>query len=115
MSVQADNKATSSALRSLTQPCMTASDCQILTYDPGIPPGSANQRILGDVYLRSNPPREWQRQACIQTCNQNTRRYNGAKDIDCDQAICTKYIYRNVNGQEEQGAQALEEQSCLLP
>jgi len=28
------------------------------TYDPGTSPGSANQCILGDVYLRSNLPRQ---------------------------------------------------------
>ena len=27
--------------------------------DPGISPGSANQCILGDMYLRSNLPRKW--------------------------------------------------------
>ena len=42
------------ALRSLTQPCMTAYCILHNTYDPGISPGSANQCILGDVYLRSN-------------------------------------------------------------
>ena len=43
-----------SALRSLTQPCLTAYCVLHITYDPGISPGSANQCILGDVYLRSN-------------------------------------------------------------
>jgi len=46
------------ALRSLTQPCMTACCIYHNTYDPGISPGSANQCILGDVYLRSNLSRE---------------------------------------------------------
>ena len=46
-----------SALRSLTQPCLTA-DCILhITFDPGISLGSAYQCILGDVYLRSNLPR----------------------------------------------------------
>ncbi len=42
------------ALRSLTQPCMTAYCPYHSTYDPGASPGSANQCILGDVRLRSN-------------------------------------------------------------
>ncbi len=46
------------ALRSLTQPCMTAYWLYHSTYDPGTSPGSANQCILGDVYLRSNLPRK---------------------------------------------------------
>ncbi len=46
------------ALRSLTQPCMTAYCIQQNTYDPGISLGSANQCILGDVYLRSNLSRK---------------------------------------------------------
>ncbi len=39
-------------------PCMTAYCIHHNTYDPGISPGSANQCILGDVYLRSNLSRE---------------------------------------------------------
>ena len=46
------------ALRNLTQPCMTAYCTQHNTYDPGISPGSADQCILGDVYLRSNLSRK---------------------------------------------------------
>ena len=46
------------ALRSLTQPCMTAYCIRRNTYDPGISPGSANQCILWDVYLRSNLSRK---------------------------------------------------------
>ena len=46
------------ALRSLTQPCMTAYCIYHNAYDPGVSPGSANQCILGDVYLRSNLSRE---------------------------------------------------------
>jgi len=46
------------ALRSLTQPCMTAYWLYHNTYDPGISPSSANQCILGDMYLRSNLPRK---------------------------------------------------------
>ncbi len=46
------------ALRSLTQPCMTAYCIHHNTYDPGISPGAANQCILGDVYLRSYLSRE---------------------------------------------------------
>ncbi len=46
------------ALRSLTQPCMTAYCIRRNTYDPGISPGSANQCILEDVYLRSNLSRK---------------------------------------------------------
>ena len=42
------------ALRGLTQPCLTAYCILHITYDPGISPGSANQCILGDMYLRSN-------------------------------------------------------------
>ena len=42
------------ALRSLTQPCMTAYCLYHNTYDPGISPGSATQCTLGDVYLRTN-------------------------------------------------------------
>ena len=42
-----------SALLSLTQLCLTAHCIQHITYDPGILPGSANQCILGDVYLSS--------------------------------------------------------------
>ena len=38
------------ALRSLTQPCMTAYCIHHNTYDSGISPGSANQCVLGDVY-----------------------------------------------------------------
>ncbi len=38
--------------------CMTAYCIHHNTYDPGISPGSANQCILGDVYLRSNLSRE---------------------------------------------------------
>ena len=34
--------------------CITAYCIHHNTYDPGIPPGSANQCIPGDVYLRSN-------------------------------------------------------------
>jgi len=49
------------ASRSLTQPLL---DCMLyLTqylYDPGILPSSANQCILGNVYLRSNLPRALQ-------------------------------------------------------
>ena len=47
-----------SALRGLTQPCLTAYCILHITYDPGISPGSANQCILGDVYPRSNLSRE---------------------------------------------------------
>jgi len=47
-----------SALRSLTQPCMTAYCICHNIYGPGISPGSANQCILGDVYLRSNLSRK---------------------------------------------------------
>ncbi len=43
-----------SALRSLTQSCMTAYCIHHNTYDPGISPDSPNQCILGDVYLRFN-------------------------------------------------------------
>ncbi len=47
------------ALRSLTQPLL---DCILyLTqhpYDPGTLPGSADQCILGNVYLRSNLSRK---------------------------------------------------------
>ena len=46
------------ALRSLTQPCMTAYCFYHNTYDPGISPGSANQYILGDMYLRSSLSRK---------------------------------------------------------
>ncbi len=46
------------ALRSLTQPCMTAYWLYHNTCDPGTSPGSAIQCILADVYLRSNLPRE---------------------------------------------------------
>ena len=46
------------ALRSLTQPCMTACCIYHNTYDPGILPGSVNQCILGNVYLRSHLSRE---------------------------------------------------------
>ena len=46
------------ALRSLTQPYMTAYWLCHNTYDPGTSPGSANQYILEDVYLRSNLPRK---------------------------------------------------------
>ncbi len=45
-------------LRSLTQPCMTAHCINHNSYDPGISPGSVNQCILGDVFLRSNLSRE---------------------------------------------------------
>jgi len=45
-------------LRSLTQPCMAAYCLYCKTYDPGISAGSANQCILGDMYLRSNPSRK---------------------------------------------------------
>ena len=47
-----------SALRGLTQPCLTAYCILHITYDPGISPGSANQCILGDMYLRSNLSRK---------------------------------------------------------
>ncbi len=36
----------------------TASDILIFTYDRDISPGSANQCILGDVFLRSNLSRK---------------------------------------------------------
>ena len=49
-----------SALRGLTQPCLTAYCILHITYDPGISPGSANQCILGDMYLRSNLSRKRQ-------------------------------------------------------
>ena len=42
----------------VAQPCMTAYYLYHNTYDPGISPGSANQCILGDVYLRSNLSRK---------------------------------------------------------
>ncbi len=45
------------ALRSPTHPFMTAYCLYHNTYDPGISPGSANQCILGDMYLRSNRSR----------------------------------------------------------
>jgi len=54
-----------SALRSLTQPCMTAYCIWHITYDPGISPGSANQCILGDVYLRSNLSRKVTISSCF--------------------------------------------------
>ena len=31
----------------------------------------------------------------------HTRRYDGAKHVHCDQAICTKYTYNDGNEQEE--------------
>jgi len=49
----------SNALRRLTQPCMTAYCLQHNTYDPGISPGSANQCILGGMYLTSNLSRKY--------------------------------------------------------
>lgn len=49
---------TSSLGRLHVQPCMTAYCIQHNTYDPGISPGSANQCIFGDVYLRSNLSRK---------------------------------------------------------
>ncbi len=42
----------------IAQPCMTAYCICHNTDDPGISPGSANQSILGDVYLRSNLSRK---------------------------------------------------------
>ena len=46
------------ALRSLTQPCTIACCLYHNTYDPGTSPGSANQGILEDKYLRSNLSRK---------------------------------------------------------
>ncbi len=40
-------------LRSLTQPCLTA-HCIMISLDSDISPGSANQCVFRDVYLRSN-------------------------------------------------------------
>ncbi len=51
-----------SALRSLTQPLLDCILYLTLTpypYDPGTLPSSANQCILGNVYLRSNLSRKW--------------------------------------------------------
>ncbi len=60
------------ASRSLTQPLL---DCILyLTqylYDPGILPSSANQCMLGKVYLRSNLSREQQFEIVL--CTQNRR------------------------------------------
>ncbi len=50
-----------SALRSLTQPLVDCILYLTLTqypYDPGTLPSSANQCILGNVYLRSHLSRE---------------------------------------------------------
>ena len=47
------------ALRSLRQPCMTAYCIHHTTYDPGVSPGSANQCVPGDVYLRCTLSRKW--------------------------------------------------------
>ncbi len=50
-----------SASRSLTQPLLDCILYLTLTqypYDPGTLPSSANQCILGNVYLRSNLSRE---------------------------------------------------------
>ena len=58
------------ALRSLTQPCMTAYCLYHNTYDPGVSPGSANQCLLEDMYLRSNSIKEtvYQTKHCEATC-----------------------------------------------
>ena len=44
------------AFQCIVQPHTALHDCMMSlnTYDPGTSPGSANHRILGDVYLRSN-------------------------------------------------------------
>ena len=54
-----------SASRSPTQPLLDCMRILYLTltqhpYDPGTLPGSADQCILGNVYLRSSLPREQQ-------------------------------------------------------